>query len=118
MTTEGAKNAQMWKSSSRRLGRQQKNGSGGCGVAIKAVGKKKWITISSMAVLLKACTAMAAEITGVSVLCEVLQVVAVDWIFFDIYLGVFWAHVIISRKFFNIAELVIDFRKSQKSYVS
>ena len=32
-----------------------------------------------------------------------LQVVAVDLIFFDIYLGVFWAHVKISRNYFLIS---------------
>ena len=51
----------------------KEDGSSGCGVVIKAVDRKNWITISNIAVPLRACTAMAAEITGVSVLTEVLD---------------------------------------------
>ena len=40
---------------------------------IKDVDRKYWITISKIAMPLKACTVMAAEIIGVSVLTEVLD---------------------------------------------
>ena len=43
---------------------RRKDGRSGCGIVIKAVDGEKCITISKMAVPLKACTAMAAEITG------------------------------------------------------
>ena len=44
-----------------------RDGSIGCGIVIKAADKKNWITIILTAVPFKACPAMAAEITGVSV---------------------------------------------------
>ena len=43
-------------------------GRSGCGVLIKGVDRDRWITISRIAEPLKACTAMAAEVVGVSVL--------------------------------------------------
>ena len=51
----------------------KKNGWSGCGVVIKAVDEDKWMTISDIAAPLKACTAMAAEIAGASVLTGVLD---------------------------------------------
>ena len=40
---------------------------------IRAFDNKNWITISKIVVPLKACTAMAAELTGVNVFAEVLD---------------------------------------------
>ena len=51
----------------RRYGSKKTGGRSGCGVVIKGVDRDKWITISEMAVPLKACTAMAAEVMGASV---------------------------------------------------
>ena len=58
-------------SNTRLLGwwQQEGDGSSGCGVVIKT----DWITLVNIAVLLNACTATAAESTGVSVLTEVLD---------------------------------------------
>ena len=44
-----------------------------CEIMMKAVDNKNWITISIIAVPLKACTAMAAKTTGVNVLTEELD---------------------------------------------
>ena len=54
-------------SGERLLGWQCKkdSGKGVCGVVIKGVDKDRWVTISRIAVPLKAGTAMAAEVTGV-----------------------------------------------------
>ena len=40
---------------------------------IKAVDREQWITLSKIAVPLRACTAMAAEIAAASVLTEVID---------------------------------------------
>ena len=45
---------------------QERDGNSGCGIVIKAVGRGKWVTISKCAVPLKVCTAMVAEIAGVT----------------------------------------------------
>ena len=47
-----------------------------CGVLIKAVDRGNWIAIRKFAVPLKACTATASEIAGVSVLTAVLDVLS------------------------------------------
>ena len=47
----------------------------GCGVVIKGVDRDKWITISKIAVLLKVCTAMAADVVGARVLTGILDLV-------------------------------------------
>ena len=46
--------------------------------SIKGVDRDSWVTISKIAVLLKACTAMAAEVMGVCVLTEILDLVFND----------------------------------------
>ena len=47
----------------------------GCGVVIKGVDRGRWVTISKIAVPLKVGTAMAAEVAGVCVLTEILDLV-------------------------------------------
>ena len=54
-------------------GSRKDNGSSGCGVVMRAFDRKNWITISKIVVPLKVCTAIAAELTGVNVLAEVLD---------------------------------------------
>ena len=49
---------------------------------IKAVDREKWITVSKIAVPLKVCTAVAADIAGTSVVPE-----ALDPVFDNKYLG-------------------------------
>ena len=51
------------------------NGKSGCGVVIKAVDRDRWVTISKIAVPLKAGTATAAEVAGVCVLTDILDLV-------------------------------------------
>ena len=51
------------------------NGMIGCGVVIKGVDRDRWVTISKIVVLLKVGTAMAAEMMGVCVLTEILDLV-------------------------------------------
>ena len=43
-------------------GSKKTDGRAACGFAIKGVDRDRWTTISKIAVLLKACTAMAAEV--------------------------------------------------------
>ena len=52
---------------------KKKNARSGCGVVIRCVDQDKWITHSKIAVLLKACTAMAAEVGGVCVQMGILD---------------------------------------------
>ena len=54
-------------------GSTKTDGRSGCGVVIKGVDRDRWITISNTAVLLKACTAMAPEVVGVSRLTGILN---------------------------------------------
>ena len=56
-------------------GSKKTDGRAGCGVVITAVDGDKWITISKIAVLLKACTVMAAEVVGASVWTEIWDLV-------------------------------------------
>ena len=56
-------------------GSKKTDGRAGCGVVIKGVDRDKWITIRKIAVLLKACTDMAAEVVGASVLTGILDLV-------------------------------------------
>ena len=51
------------------------NGKSECGVVIKGVDRDRWVTIIKIAVPLKAGTAMAAEVKGVCVLTEILDLV-------------------------------------------
>ena len=44
-------------------------------MVIKGVDKEKWVTISKVAVPLKICTAMAAEMMGVCLLMSVLNLI-------------------------------------------
>ena len=57
-------------------GSKKEDGRSGCGVLIKAVDTERWITISRMAIPLKACTAMVAELTRTSVWTEVLDLLS------------------------------------------
>ena len=50
------------------------NGNSGCGVVIKGV-REKWVTISRIAVPLKAGAAMAAEEMGVCVLTSIIDLI-------------------------------------------
>ena len=54
-------------------GSNNRYGSSGCGIVVKAGDREKWITISKVAVPLKACTAMATEITGCCVWTDFLD---------------------------------------------
>ena len=54
-------------------GSSKDNGQRGCGVVIKGVNGERWVTISGIAVPLKVGTAMAAEVTSVCVLTEILD---------------------------------------------
>ena len=56
-------------------GSAKDSGKAVCGVVIKGVDKDRWVTISRIAVPLKAGAAMAAEVTGVWVLTEILDLV-------------------------------------------
>ena len=47
------------------IGSTKTNGGSGCGVVIEEVDRDKCITISGLAVLLRMCIAMAAEVVGV-----------------------------------------------------
>ena len=49
------------------------NGKNGCGVVVKVVDRERWVTISKIAILLKAGTAMAAEVAGACVLTGILD---------------------------------------------
>ena len=51
------------------------NGKSGCGVVIKGVDKNRWVTISRIAVPLRVGTAITAEVMGVCVLTEILDLV-------------------------------------------
>ena len=55
-------------------GSSKDNGKSGCGVVIKGVHRDR-LTISRIALLLKVGTAMAAEVMGVCVLTEILDLV-------------------------------------------
>ena len=69
ITCEGVKNMETWKAVRGCWdGSKQEDGSSGCGIVIRAVDRKSWITISKIAVPLTACTAMAVEIAEVNVL--------------------------------------------------
>ena len=53
----------------------KENGRSGCGVVVEGVDREKWFTITKIAPLLKVCTAMAAEMTGVCLLMSVLNMI-------------------------------------------
>ena len=53
ITIEGVENTEVW------------NASSGCGIVVEAVDRQNRTTIDSIAVPLKTCTAMAADISGV-----------------------------------------------------
>ena len=44
------------------------NGRSGCGIVVKGVDREKWVTITKIALPLKASATMAAEVVGVCVL--------------------------------------------------
>ena len=73
ITIEGAKNTKDKKAGRGYWDGSNEDGRIGCGFVIKAVDKGSWITISKVAVPLKACTAMAAEIAGAGMLTGVLD---------------------------------------------
>ena len=54
-------------------GSKKTDGRTGCGVVIKGVDRDRWITISKIAVFVKAWAAMAAEVVGASVLTKTLE---------------------------------------------
>ena len=56
-------------------GSAQDNGKSVCGVAIKGINGDRWVTISRVEELLKVGTAMAAEMMGVCVLTEILDLI-------------------------------------------
>ena len=56
-------------------GRFKDNDRSGCGPVIKGVDREKWVTITKIALPLKASAAMAAEILGVCVLTSVLDLI-------------------------------------------
>ena len=69
ITTEGGRNTEEWKAVSGYWdGSKKTDGRSGCGVVTKGIDRDMWITISKIAVHLEACTTMAAEIAGASVL--------------------------------------------------
>ena len=51
------------------------NDRSGCGIVIKGVDRGKWVTISKIAIPVKADAAMAAEIAGVCVLASILDLI-------------------------------------------
>ena len=47
----------------------------GCGIVIKGADRERWVTISKIAILLKAGAAMAVEVAGVCVLTSILDLI-------------------------------------------
>ena len=51
------------------------SGRNGCGIVINGIDKEKWVTRNKIAIPLKVCTTMTAEIVGVCVLTNVLDLI-------------------------------------------
>ena len=76
ITVEKGNNTENWKAvRGFSDGSNKTDGRSGCGVVINVVDRDKWVTISKIALPLKACITMTAEVVGASVLTVLLDLV-------------------------------------------
>ena len=69
VNVQGVKTTVAWKAVRGYWGGSKKeSGSSGCGVVIRAVDRERWITVSNISALVKASTAVAAEVRGTYIL--------------------------------------------------